>query len=1063
MKPLTMRQISAIVGGKWVKAPADMDQPVLHYALYKGELRQDIGPANLLFAMSLKHWQAGTKNTGIYATTFRDNHSMVLTLQPYIGMAIVERPVTEAEVPQLMVPNAYDALEKLVVATAKDYTGKSIGVTGTVGKSTTRKFIADLLSHIGTTSTTPGNLNSRTSVKIQAMNHDCRQFNVLEIAATGLSYKEPGHGLGGVASLLSLDLAVLTQVDAGQKGWSASRTADIKTRMGVALKPGQPFLVNADIKNIAEVKTDVYRFTKNLVTYGLAADSDYRGQVTDGQLTLFHGENKLTTLSVSGLDTGTISDVIGALAAYDLLGGTMSSAIMAEFRQQCAHTTTRKVMHFEANERHVTIIDDTHNAERLSVKNFIDYAQNYPVGERTRKIFIAGRIINLRQHAYQVHKEVLESLNQAHFDHFYLYGPEIDQVIPVAQPGTFAGYYTTPNQILRAIAAEPHQDLVIFIKGSSRDSTIDSIAPRLAKRLAYTSSDHNHFAMSVVAENEAAYVTIGVGRLLVVLEVLKRLANGKLRLTDQVPIVTDLAAERSVNKVDVRKGTSYSVYELVTAAIVASVPDVILNLAEYLYGSNHKAFIGVQHMGRTLGLTADTTHNITGRPTKRAQRTYLADLKKIGAAYCQLPNEVFSLLGAQHAMFNGHWLQKRSQLTKTGKTLGSIFQDQQERTGLLFWVAKRQKHVLAVLDSPHVAYADALAEDMVTVDAQPGTPKVESVTLTSPVVNFLADTYFGEDYTRRRKRHGREDALQKFGYSHSFEKLRPFFGRDAYNVFNFEAVFAQGVSPLDAVKPFVLDAAAAPTLAEFKHLHFNLAMLGNNHANDYGSRALSTTLTQFNQAGISTIGAGNDRLEARKIVELTYGNQQVALFNGYWYRNPAYNLFDFYASADHAGVNCLDTMMADDIRQYKQSHPGATVIVSAHWGTDYGVIKPAQRTTAERLVRAGADLIIGHGPHRLQPIEYVGAVPVLYSIGNGVFNNDGEFERRGVPPYAAVLRLDLAKRQLYWCPIYANNLKTFWQPDFVSAADFEKVAQFNQPRFAVTQLAGNVNALVLPF
>lgn len=87
-------------------------------------------------------------------------------------------------------------------------------------------------------------------------------------------------------------------------------------------------VVNAQDTTI-EVKTDVYRFTKNLVTYGLAADSDYRGQVTDGQLTLFHGENKLTTLSVSGLDTGTISDVIGALAAYDLLGGTMSSAIMA--------------------------------------------------------------------------------------------------------------------------------------------------------------------------------------------------------------------------------------------------------------------------------------------------------------------------------------------------------------------------------------------------------------------------------------------------------------------------------------------------------------------------------------------------------------------------------------------------------------------------------------------------------------------------------------------------------------------------------------------------------------
>ena len=49
-------------------------------------------------------------------------------------------------------------------------------------------------------------------------------------------------------------------------------------------------------------------------------------------------------------------------------------------------------------------------------------------------------------------------------------------------------------------------------------------------------------------------------------------------------------------------------------------------------------------------------------------------------------------------------------------------------------------------------------------------------------INIIGDTYFGEFYTHKRKNKGIDDALQRYGYAHSFEKIKPFFHEDEINI-----------------------------------------------------------------------------------------------------------------------------------------------------------------------------------------------------------------------------------------------------------------------------------------
>lgn len=63
------------------------------------------------------------------------------------------------------------------------------------------------------------------------------------------------------------------------------------------------------------------------------------------------------------------------------------------------------------------------------------------------------------------------------------------------------------------------------------------------------------------------------------------------------------------------------------------------------------------------------------------------------------------------------------------------------------------------------------------------------------------------------------------------------------------------------------------------------------------------------------------------------------------------------------------------------------VIAFVHWGTEYADTSSAsQRTRAQMYVDAGANLIIGHHPHVVQEVDLIDGVPVVYSLGNYIFD-----------------------------------------------------------------------------
>ena len=190
----------------------------------------------------------------------------------------------------------------------------------------------------------------------------------------------------------------------------------------------------------------------------------------------------------------------------------------------------------------------------------------------------------------------------------------------------------------------------------------------------------------------------------------------------------------------------------------------------------------------------------------------------------------------------------------------------------------------------------------------------------------------------------------------------------------------------------------------FKAARADVVSVASNHALDFGADALEDTIELFTSWGMQVVGGGANQAEAHKPVICEKDGVRVAIL--------AYCsvIRDGQAAVgDHPGVaglrartwyvpidfqpGCPPQIMSEaiepdvvamenDIRAAKKiAH---AVVVCLHWGVRYipKVLATYQQPVAHRAIDAGADVIIGHHPHTLKPVEVYKGKVCFYSIGN---------------------------------------------------------------------------------
>jgi len=257
---------------------------------------------------------------------------------------------------------------------------------------------------------------------------------------------------------------------------------------------------------------------------------------------------------------------------------------------------------------------------------------------------------------------------------------------------------------------------------------------------------------------------------------------------------------------------------------------------------------------------------------------------------------------------------------------------------------------------------DALASETASAD-----PAAERGRL---VINAVGDVNVDPDYI---------PALATNGYAHTLDGMGGLFLEDDLTVINLECP----ASEIGVIVPkefnFRCDVDALPVIRD---LGVDVANQGNNHSLDYGPDALLDSIANLWAADIAPVGAGANASEAHQAALFERNGWTIAVL-GFGGVVPAANWIATDGRPGMADGDTVDTMVAAVAAAAGQAD---LVVVTIHWGKELQSGPPADDVTRARaMIEAGADMIFGHHPHRLNALETIDGVPVAWSLGNFVW------------------------------------------------------------------------------
>ena len=295
----------------------------------------------------------------------------------------------------IRVENAEEAYYKVGAYIRTHYEPTVIGVTGSVGKTTTRQMIAAALSGSREVYETEGNLNSKIGIPIvtSRMLDQPSEVAVLEMGIDRIGEMDIEY------SIARPEIAVVTMIGTCHIEYLGSREG-IRTEKLKIAGPDTVLFLNGDDPLLSGMrgKTEA----KEVLFYGFSENSDYRAEdlQKDGSgysFTYVHDDTRIPVeLTIPGRHN--VKNALVAMAICDYLGLDLSSAA----EKLKSFKGLRQV--FRKTKAGTTVIDDVYNASPDSMKAALHVlSEEKTIGKRYA---VLGDMFELGPDELKFHKEV---------------------------------------------------------------------------------------------------------------------------------------------------------------------------------------------------------------------------------------------------------------------------------------------------------------------------------------------------------------------------------------------------------------------------------------------------------------------------------------------------------------------------------------------------------------------------------------------------------------------------------------------------------------------------------
>ncbi|MCL2236425.1 MAG: CapA family protein, partial [Defluviitaleaceae bacterium] len=900
----------------------------------------DTLPDTCFIAMSYESWLKGSGNSGHYKSAFSDSHvrfksmlKMVADVS-YVTGIIAERPIQEAidaGIPQIIVPNSYEALHNLAVSARRKMgdNGKIIAVAGAVGKTTTTAMIAHLLGDKSNyLDPTKGGHNARTALR-RALSQlgvfspdiaDQEKTGKANICTLEVAESALWESKEGIATIIKPHLVIITSVLLTQWHNATKNDEDagrIIAKVCKGIVPGGSAVMYKDMLHFDMVCDLAKEYGAKPVTYGETDDCDtyvksysFNPDVIGEEITNLgtHVEAVILGEEVS-YKIGTIGKpaVLNSLAALTVakLVGFDVQKLVKKLENYIALKNKMNMYKHEG----VLVVNNAGSSEVLAMnENFKTFA-SLGIKEGGRKIVLLSRIVNLSEKRPKVMLGIKDALINSGFDKVFIYEPTIEfRDLAPLMPKELLGYKRSTveaavNDVLNYIK-EGDQILIIgSVRGSDFEKAEELLKTGISakKMMGWTEIGdgvsavvfHGNTNKMVHSDGDTtSRIKSGLGLPLLLYRMLRNIHKGNLSWGDLVEVRdTDTKENIHANSLGIKGGDKIPLHTLFAAAVTAGSPDAIMAISGHLVAViGEKNLPRLKRLARDWGVDERSVVNITGRYFKNKPQHFTTE-DLVVVAHQLLSFDMTNSINVKSVAHKERFLTSSSILGQHKSIIRHLcFGDKgnyhaiamAEHEGETFYIAVAGSKTARNRDA-QVLYALYNAVNQLkgeeTFDDWINTDKTH--------ITIAGDTYCGERYTKWRKRRDIKDPMQSFGddgYAYSFENVKQFLGKDSFNIINSECVLTpawdeqqQTVNYID----FVLGGNPEKTLKTYKDLNVDATFLANNHMMDFGAAGCVVNKKFLEDAGFVTAGTGQNADEAEKPILLNLQGKQVIIFNAY--------------------------------------------------------------------------------------------------------------------------------------------------------------------------------------
>jgi UDP-N-acetylmuramoyl-tripeptide--D-alanyl-D-alanine ligase len=387
--------------------------------------------------------------------------------------------------PVFAVGDTLEAMARLGVAARARSKAKIVGVTGSVGKTTAKEMLREMLMACGTTHASAASYNNHWGVPLTLARMPANaRFGVFEM---GMNHAGEIAPLARMARPHVALVTTIAPVHIEHLG-SIEAIADAKAEIFLGLEPHGTAVLNRDAPQFERLKTAAAAGGARVLSFGHGGDCD--AQLLEVEATDDGSRVRASVLAhelafeLGAPGVHMAQDALGALLAVEALGADLD-ACAATLRRFSPQKGRGERFSVPTPDGPATIIDESYNANPASMRAALALLAAAKPGPKGRRIAVIGDMLELGPKAAAMHAELAADLSANKVDLLFGAGPLTRALYEAAPASMRAAWTERSSELTDEVARTLRGGDIAMVKGSN-GSRMGPLVSALRDRFAHS-------------------------------------------------------------------------------------------------------------------------------------------------------------------------------------------------------------------------------------------------------------------------------------------------------------------------------------------------------------------------------------------------------------------------------------------------------------------------------------------------------------------------------------------------------------------------------------------------